>query len=77
MVQVVNRIITQGVRSRASDIHIEPQEKAVRVRYRVDGAMVEAIQLPPSMAPALASRVKVMANLNIVERRRPQDGSSA
>ena len=74
IVQVVNRIITQGVRNRASDIHIEPGEKAVRVRYRVDGAMVEAITLPVRMAAALASRVKVMANLNIVERRRPQDG---
>ena len=74
IVQVVNRIITQGVRSRASDIHIEPGEKQVRVRYRIDGAMTEAITLPSRMSSALASRVKVMANLNIVERRRPQDG---
>jgi type IV pilus assembly protein PilB len=74
IVQVVNRIITQGVRNRASDIHVEPAEKFVRVRYRVDGAMSEAIRLPATMAPALASRVKVMAELNIVERRRPQDG---
>jgi len=74
IVQVVNRIITQGVRSRASDIHIEPGEKAVRVRYRIDGAMTEAITLPSRMSSALASRIKVMANLNIVERRRPQDG---
>ena len=74
IVQVVNRIVTQGVRSRASDIHVEPGENYVRVRYRVDGAMSEAIQLPSRMAPALASRIKVMANLNIVERRRPQDG---
>ena len=74
IVQVVNRIITQGVRNRASDIHIEPGENQVRVRYRVDGAMTEAIQLPSRMASALVSRVKVMAGLNIVERRRPQDG---
>ena len=74
VVQVVNRIITQGVRSRASDVHIEPAEDLVRVRYRVDGAMTEAIQLPTAMAAAISSRVKVMANLNIVERRRPQDG---
>jgi type IV pilus assembly protein PilB len=74
IIQVANRIITQGVRSRASDVHIEPGENYVRVRYRVDGAMAEAIQLPSRMAPALASRVKVMAGLNIVERRRPQDG---
>lgn len=77
VVQVVNRIITQGVRSRASDIHIEPGEKQVRVRYRVDGAMTEAIQLPSRMAAALASRVKVMSDLNIVERRRAQDGQFA
>jgi type IV pilus assembly protein PilB len=77
VVQVVNRIITQGVRSRASDIHIEPGENIVRVRYRVDGAMSEAIQLPSRMASALASRVKVMSDLNIVERRRAQDGQFA
>jgi type IV pilus assembly protein PilB len=77
VVQVVNRIITQGVRSRASDIHIEPGEKLVRVRFRVDGAMSEAIQLPSRMAAALASRVKVMSELNIVERRRAQDGQFA
>jgi len=74
VVQVVNRILTQGVRSRASDIHIEPGEHHIRVRYRIDGAMTEAIQLPRSMSAALASRLKVMAGLNIVERRRPQDG---
>jgi type IV pilus assembly protein PilB len=77
VVQVVNRIITQGVRSRASDIHIEPGERHVRVRFRVDGAMSEAIQLPSRMAAALASRVKVMSELNIVERRRAQDGQFA
>ena len=74
VVQVVNRILTQGVRSRASDIHVEPTEDNVRVRYRVDGAMSEAIVLPVRMGPALSSRLKVMAELNIVERRRPQDG---
>jgi type IV pilus assembly protein PilB len=74
VVQVVNRILTQGVRSRASDIHVEPMRDSVRVRYRVDGAMAEAIRLPGRMGPAIASRLKVMAELNIVERRRPQDG---
>lgn len=74
IVQVANRIITQAVRARASDIHVEPGETGVRVRYRVDGAMTEAIVLPASMAAALVSRYKVMAGLNIVERRRPQDG---
>ncbi|MCB1256162.1 MAG: Flp pilus assembly complex ATPase component TadA [Microthrixaceae bacterium] len=74
IVQVANRIITQAVRNRASDVHVEPGEKAVRVRYRVDGAMTEAITLPANMASALVSRFKVMSGLNIVERRRPQDG---
>lgn len=74
VVQVANRLITQAVRNRASDVHIEPGEKSVRVRYRVDGAMAEAIELPVSMASALVSRFKVMSGLNIVERRRPQDG---
>ena len=74
VVQVVNRLVWQGVRSRASDIHIEPLEDSVRVRYRVDGALSEAITLPQQMASPIASRVKVMAELNIVERRRPQDG---
>ena len=74
LIQVVNRILTQGVRSGASDIHIQPAENAIRVRYRVDGAMTEAIRLPAAMGPAVASRLKVLAELNIVERRRPQDG---
>ncbi|MBU6216771.1 MAG: Flp pilus assembly complex ATPase component TadA, partial [Acidobacteria bacterium] len=74
VVKVVNQVLTQGVRSRASDIHIEPGEGHLRVRYRVDGAMTEAIRLPAAMGPAVSSRIKVMAELNIVERRRPQDG---
>ncbi len=74
VVQVVNRILTQGVRSRASDIHVQPGHGDVRVRFRVDGAMTDAIRLPSSMGPAVASRLKVMAELNIVERRKPQDG---
>ncbi len=74
VVQVVNRVITQGVRSRASDVHLEPAETDVRVRYRIDGAMTDAIRLPLAMGPGLSSRIKVMAELDIVERRRPQDG---
>ena len=74
VVQVVNRIVTQGVRSRASDVHIEAQEKEIRVRFRVDGVLTDAISLPLSMGAAISSRIKVMAELNIVERRRPQDG---
>jgi type IV pilus assembly protein PilB len=74
VVQVVNRVLTQGVRSRASDIHIEAHVDKVLVRFRVDGALADAIELPVAMGPALSSRIKVMAGLNIVERRRPQDG---
>jgi len=74
VVQVINRIVTQGVRDRASDIHIESQEHGIRVRYRIDGALTDIIQLPVRMGPAIISRVKVLAELNIVERRRPQDG---
>jgi type IV pilus assembly protein PilB len=72
--QLVNRIVTQAVRERASDIHIEPQETELRVRYRVDGALHDAVILPPSLAQALVSRIKILAEMNIVERRRSQDG---
>jgi type IV pilus assembly protein PilB len=74
VVQVVRLMITQGLRDRASDIHIEPQAEQVRVRYRVDGALHDVLDLPGSMGPAIISRVKIMAGMNIVERRRPQDG---
>ena len=74
VVQVVNRIVTQAVRQRASDVHIEAQEHGIRVRYRVDGVLNEVLQLPSSMGSAISSRIKVMAELNIVEKRRPQDG---
>lgn len=74
IVQVVTRIIEQAVEGRASDVHIEPMEDRVRVRNRIDGALKEVLSLPPSMAQALSSRIKIMAGLNIVERRRPQDG---
>lgn len=74
IVQVVARIIEKAVADRASDVHIEPMEDRVRVRNRIDGALTEVLSLPASMAQALSSRVKIMAGLNIVERRRPQDG---
>jgi type IV pilus assembly protein PilB len=74
IVQVVNKIVTQALRDRASDVHIEPAEDCVRVRFRIDGALKDVVELPPEMGPALASRVKIMADMNIVERRRPQDG---
>jgi type IV pilus assembly protein PilB len=74
VVQVVDRILTQAMRDRASDVHIEPSEDYVRVRFRIDGALKEILQLPTTIGPGLVSRIKIMANMNIVERRRPQDG---
>jgi type IV pilus assembly protein PilB len=74
VVQLVNKILTQALRDRASDVHIEPQDDAVRVRFRIDGALHDVLSLPTEMAPALVSRLKIMAGMNIVERRRPQDG---
>jgi type IV pilus assembly protein PilB len=73
-VKVVQMIITQALRDRASDIHIEPQVERVRVRYRIDGALHDVLDLPPAMGPVVVSRVKILANMNIVERRRAQDG---
>ena len=74
VVQVVDRILTQAMRDRASDVHIEPSDEYVRVRFRIDGALKEILQLPSAIGPGLVSRIKIMANMNIVERRRPQDG---
>ncbi len=74
VVQVVNLILEQAVRDRASDVHIEPYDDELRVRVRTDGALHEVLSLPAVMAQSLVSRIKVMADMNIVERRRPQDG---
>jgi type IV pilus assembly protein PilB len=74
IVQVVNRIVVQALRDRASDVHIEPTDDGVRVRFRVDGALHEVLTLPSDMGPALVSRIKILSDMNIVERRRPQDG---
>jgi type IV pilus assembly protein PilB len=74
VVRVVNMILTQALRDRASDVHLEPQDGYLRVRFRVDGALGDIQRLPADIGPAVSSRVKVMAGMNIVERRRPQDG---
>jgi type IV pilus assembly protein PilB len=74
VVQIVNLLIAQGLRDRASDIHIEPQQQQLRVRFRIDGILTDTLSLPKTMAPALASRLKVMANMDIVDRHRAQDG---
>jgi type IV pilus assembly protein PilB len=73
-VRLVNSILADAVRSRASDIHIEPQSSAVRVRYRVDGLLRDVMTAPRAAAAGLVSRIKVMSSLDIAERRVPQDG---
>jgi len=74
IIQLVNRLVTQAHRDRSSDIHIEPTEGRMRIRYRIDGALREVLSLPLNVGPELVSRLKVMADMDIVERRRPQDG---
>jgi type IV pilus assembly protein PilB len=74
VVRFVNALIDQAVRDRASDIHIEPQEREVRVRYRVDGVLIEVMTQNRKVHPAVVSRLKIMADLDIAERRIPQDG---
>jgi type IV pilus assembly protein PilB len=74
VIQLVNMIIQDAIRMRASDIHIEPYEKTLRLRYRVDGALQEAKNPPKKFQNAIISRVKIMSELDIAERRLPQDG---
>ncbi|MHC4166145.1 MAG: type II secretion system ATPase GspE [Planctomycetota bacterium] len=76
VIKLVNNIFFQAVHSRASDIHIEPYEDEARVRFRIDGVLHDISSLPKSQVAALVSRLKIMANLNIAERRLPQDGQS-
>ncbi|MBN2139105.1 MAG: type II secretion system ATPase GspE [Sedimentisphaerales bacterium] len=75
-IKLVNKILFDAVHSRASDIHIEPYENEARVRFRIDGVLHDIMTLPCEQVPAVLSRLKVMANLNIAERRLPQDGQS-
>jgi len=74
IVRLVNGIITGAIGHAASDIHIEPQEHLVRVRYRMDGLLYDQMTIPTHHLPAVVSRIKIMSHLNIAERRRPQDG---
>jgi type IV pilus assembly protein PilB len=74
VVRFINGLLTDAVMRGVSDIHIEPYEKEVRVRYRVDGALQEVMKPPMKMKAALTSRIKILADLNIAERRVPQDG---
>jgi len=74
VVRLINGILTDAVKKGASDIHIEPYENEVRIRYRIDGTLREIVKPPNRMKAALTSRVKILADLNIAERRVPQDG---
>ena len=74
VIKLANLILVQAIKDRASDIHIEPFEKMVRLRYRIDGSLVDMTPPPSKMAVALTSRLKIMSNLDIAERRLPQDG---
>jgi len=74
VIKLANLIVLQAIKDRASDIHLEPFEKVMRLRYRVDGVLLDATPPPKQMQLALASRFKIMSNLDIAERRLPQDG---
>jgi len=74
IIKLINLMISGAVRDRASDIHVEPFERRVQVRYRVDGVLYERFEIPRSQHPAVVSRIKIMAKLNIAEHRLPQDG---
>ncbi len=73
-IRIVNAIISDALRHGASDVHIEPKTKYLMVRYRIDGRLQDKIHVPITMHPSIVSRIKVMAELDISERRRPQDG---
>ncbi len=74
IIKLVNHIISQSIKARASDIHIEPYQSSFKVRYRVDGILYDLLSPPMGIQPALISRIKVMAKMNIAEKRLPQDG---
>ena len=74
VVKIVNLILVQALKEKASDIHIEPFEKQLKLRYRVDGALLEASSPPKALQLPIASRIKILAGLDIAERRLPQDG---
>jgi type IV pilus assembly protein PilB len=74
VIKLVNLVLTEAVKKGASDIHVEPYEKSFRVRYRIDGVLYEAMKPPMKLKNAITSRMKIMAALDIAERRLPQDG---
>ena len=74
IIRLVNRLMVQAFRERASDIHVEPYPNDMKIRFRVDGILHDVLNLPKRLHPAVVSRIKVMATLNIAEKRLPQDG---
>ena len=74
IIRLVNLIINEALKERASDIHLEPFENTVKLRYRIDGILYEKTPPPKNLFPAIITRIKIMSNLNIAERRLPQDG---
>jgi type IV pilus assembly protein PilB len=74
IIRVVNVVIQQAIKDRASDIHVEPDRRGVRIRYRVDGVLHEVMRVPKYVHAPLVSRIKIMGDMNIAERRLPQDG---
>ncbi|MBM2837191.1 MAG: tapB, partial [candidate division NC10 bacterium] len=74
VIKLVNLVLTDAIKKGASDIHLEPYEKGFRIRFRVDGVLYETMSPPPSLHAAVSSRVKIMARMDIAERRMPQDG---
>jgi len=74
LAQVLNLIIEEAVKARSSDIHIEPEEDTVRVRYRIDGTLQDMMSLPLNIHHAIISRIKILSDMNIADRHRPQDG---
>jgi len=73
IIRLANLIVSQGVQDRASDIHVEPQRDGMRIRYRIDGVMIEAMRLPRKVIAPLCSRFKIISNMDIAEKRTPQD----
>ncbi|MEM9065513.1 MAG: ATPase, T2SS/T4P/T4SS family [Planctomycetota bacterium] len=77
VIRLVNMILFEALRRRASDVHVHPQEEKLAIRYRIDGMLVDAFSPPLSLAPAIASRLKVMTELDIANRHSPQDGQTS
>ena len=72
--RIIDLLLAQALQDRASDVHIEPAESRLRIRFRIDGILHDAVRLPKELRPALISRIKIVSGMNIAERRRPQDG---